>query len=85
MRVAPHPHMGLQTVSWLVSGEVLLCDCVGSRRLVTPGQLNLMIAGQFLLRGEPGRPLAEADRNIDPHFEHHPDRPTLTDAGSLSP
>jgi quercetin 2,3-dioxygenase len=37
MQVPPHPHTGLQTVSWLVSGEVLHRDSVGSYQLVTPG------------------------------------------------
>src|SRR5215207_1467523 len=45
MRVPPHPHTGLQTVSWLVAGEVLHRDSLGSHQLIQPGQLNLMTAG----------------------------------------
>src|ERR1700739_3209547 len=44
MRVGPHPHMGLQTVSWLYSGEVFHRDSLGSKQLIKPGQLNLMTA-----------------------------------------
>ena len=42
MRVAPHPHTGLQTVSWLLDGEIHHRDTLGSDVLVVPGQLNLM-------------------------------------------
>src|SRR5574338_1730574 len=42
MQVAPHPHTGLQTEGWLVEGEVLQRDSLGSVQLVWPGQLNLM-------------------------------------------
>src|SRR5579863_8152927 len=39
MRVGPHPHMGLQTVSWLYAGEVFHRDSLGSKQLIRPGQL----------------------------------------------
>src|SRR3954447_4215017 len=52
MQVAPHPHIGLQTVTWLVSGEVLHRDSVGSQQLVTAGQLNLMTAGHGIAHSE---------------------------------
>lgn len=42
---APHPHTGLQTVTWLVEGEVWHQDSVGSRQMVRPGELPLMTAG----------------------------------------
>src|SRR5712671_7787474 len=45
MDVAPHPHIGLQTVSWLLSGEVVHNDSTGGESLLHPGQLNLMTAG----------------------------------------
>ena len=45
MRVLPHPHTGLQTVTWPVAGEILHRDSVGSEAVVRPGQLNLMTAG----------------------------------------
>jgi hypothetical protein len=40
MRVPPHPHTGLQTVTWLFHGVVLHRDSLGSRQLIRPGELN---------------------------------------------
>ncbi len=45
MDVPPHPHTGLQTVSWLFDGEIHHADSVGSDLMVRPGQVNLMTAG----------------------------------------
>lgn len=56
MRVAPHPHTGLQTVSWLLRGEVLHRDSVGSEQLIRPGQLNLMTAGRAISHSEDSPP-----------------------------
>ena len=95
MQVAPHPHTGLQTVSWLISGEVLHRDSVGSQQLVIPGQLNLMTAGSGISHAEESpaehspllhgvqlwTALPDRDRHVSPHFEHHPDLPVLTDTG----
>ena len=52
MDVAPHPHIGLQTVSWLFSGEVVHNDSLGSECLVRPGQLSLMTAGRGIAHTE---------------------------------
>jgi quercetin 2,3-dioxygenase len=46
MNVPPHPHIGLQTVTWLMAGDVLHRDSLGSEQLIRPGQLNLMTAGR---------------------------------------
>ena len=43
--VGPHPHIGLQTVTWLIDGEVLHRDSLGSEQVIKPGQLNLMTSG----------------------------------------
>src|SRR5438552_18768464 len=45
MDVAPHPHIGLQTVSWLVSGEMIQNDSTGGAGILRPGYLILMTAG----------------------------------------
>ena len=45
MQVPPHPHIGLQTVTWLLEGNVLHRDSLGSEQMIRPGQLNLMTAG----------------------------------------
>lgn len=50
--VGPHPHMGLQTVTWLIDGAVLHTDSLGSEQLIRPGQLNLMTAGRGIVHAE---------------------------------
>jgi len=99
MRLPPHPHTGLQTVSWLLAGEVLHRDSLGNTQLVRPGQLNLMTAGRAIAHSEetptqhaPAQhspvlhglqlwtALPDRDRNVEPHFEHHPQLPVRTSA-----
>jgi redox-sensitive bicupin YhaK (pirin superfamily) len=95
MLVPPHPHTGLQTVSWLVQGDVLHLDSLGSRQMIRPGQLNLMTAGRGIAHSEESPPdrspilhgvqlwvaLPDRHRRVEPHFEHHADLPVLTDSG----
>ncbi len=50
--IGPHPHMGLQTVTWLLAGELLHLDSLGSEQLIRPGQLNLMTAGHGVSHAE---------------------------------
>jgi hypothetical protein len=52
MRVPPHPHIGLQTVSWLLDGEVHHRDSLGSDQLIRPGELGLMTAGGGIAHAE---------------------------------
>jgi redox-sensitive bicupin YhaK (pirin superfamily) len=52
MVVTPHPHTGLQTVSWLFGGSIEHRDSVGSHALVRPGELNLMTAGRGVSHSE---------------------------------
>lgn len=90
MQVPPHPHIGLQTVSWLFAGEILHRDSVGSLEHVRPGELNLMTAGVGISHSEESpaddRPpvlhgvqlwtvLPSSDSTTEPHFEHHEDLP----------
>ena len=83
MSVAPHPHTGLQTVSWLFAGEVEHRDSVGSHQFVSPGQLNLMTAGTGIAHSEVSTAdsqwlhgvqlwvaLPDAHRHSAPFFEH---------------
>ncbi len=91
MDVAPHPHIGLQTVSWLLEGEVRHHDSLGLTGLARPGALNLMTAGRGIAHSEEtptenaGRlwgvqlwvALPEAAREIEPAFEHHATVPSL--------
>jgi redox-sensitive bicupin YhaK (pirin superfamily) len=89
--IGPHPHMGLQTVTWLLAGEVLHRDSLGSEQLIRPGQLNLMTAGGGVSHAEErtGRyrgdlhgvqlwvALPEATRHGGAGFEHHAELPRL--------
>jgi quercetin 2,3-dioxygenase len=59
MDVGPHPHMGLQTVTWLTAGELLHRDSLGSEQLIRPGQLNLMTAGRGVSHAEEATPAYE--------------------------
>ena len=56
MQVPPHPHCGLQTVTWLVAGEVLHRDSLGTLATIRPGQLNLMTAGFGIAHSEESPP-----------------------------
>jgi quercetin 2,3-dioxygenase len=91
MGIGPHPHMGLHTVTWLVAGELLHRDSLGSEQTIRPGQLNLMTAGRGVSHAEEptGRSdgglhgiqlwvaQPEATRFGDPGFEHHEDLPQV--------
>jgi redox-sensitive bicupin YhaK (pirin superfamily) len=74
MLVPPHPHTGLQTVSWLVSGEVLHRDSLGSEQLIRPGQLNLMTAGRAIAHSEetPAEHSRVQHRRVQPSAPHSP-------------
>ncbi|WP_394939249.1 pirin family protein [Psychromicrobium sp. YIM B11713] len=52
MSVLPHPHIGLQTVTWPLSGVIRHRDSLGSDVLVRPGELNLMTAGNGIAHSE---------------------------------
>ena len=52
MQVPPHPHTGLQTVTWLVDGEIVHRDSLGSDQAIRPGQLNLMSSGHGIAHSE---------------------------------
>jgi redox-sensitive bicupin YhaK (pirin superfamily) len=52
MDVAPHPHMGLQTVTWLLEGEVVHDDSLGNEVLLRPGGVNVMTSGHAIAHAE---------------------------------
>ena len=56
MQVYAHPHTGLQTVSWLVEGEIEHRDSLGTRATVSPGTLNIMTAGHGIVHSEISQP-----------------------------
>jgi hypothetical protein len=85
MQVLPHPHTGLQTVSWLLQGEVHHRDSLGSDVLIRPRELALMTAGHAIAHAEQSPAqhprflhgaqlwvaLPDGVRNAAPRFEHH--------------
>jgi redox-sensitive bicupin YhaK (pirin superfamily) len=89
--IGPHPHMGIHTVTWLIDGEMLHRDSLGSEQVLRPGQLNLMTAGRGVAHAEeatsPSSQTAHlvqlwvaqpsATRAGSPAFEHHAELPRL--------
>lgn len=84
MDVAPHPHCGLATVSWLFTGEVEHRDSLGTVATVRPGEVNLMTAGRGISHSEVSTAatsvlhgaqlwlvLPSASAGVEPRFEHH--------------
>jgi redox-sensitive bicupin YhaK (pirin superfamily) len=60
MDVRPHPHIHLSTVTYLVAGEVLHRDSLGSEQLIRPGAINWMTAGRGIVHSERSPPAARA-------------------------
>lgn len=87
--VAPHPHIGLQTATWMIDGELLHKDSLGYTQVIRPGQLNLMTAGHGISHSEEspeGRSpnvhgvqfwiaLPKQKKDIAAEFEHFPQLP----------
>jgi quercetin 2,3-dioxygenase len=84
MDVAPHPHIGLQTVTWLLEGEIIHHDSLGCEGLIRPGGVNVMTAANGIAHAEETPrnnsgvlngaqlwvALPEAQRKIAPSFQH---------------
>ncbi|HEU0224776.1 MAG TPA: pirin family protein [Steroidobacteraceae bacterium] len=95
VNVGPHPHIGLQTFSWMIEGAIQHRDSLGFAQWIRPGQVNLMTAGRGIAHSEesppdePGRvqlaqlwiALPESEANREPAFEHYPDLPVLERGG----
>jgi redox-sensitive bicupin YhaK (pirin superfamily) len=91
MTVGPHPHIGLHTVTWLLSGQVLHSDSLGNQQPIRPGQLNLMTSGRGIAHAEDGRgeprglmdgvqlwvAQPESTRHDPPTFAHHAELPVV--------
>jgi redox-sensitive bicupin YhaK (pirin superfamily) len=52
MDVAAHPHIGLQTVTWLHQGEIVHLDSLGYESVLRPGGVNVMTAGDGIAHAE---------------------------------
>ena len=91
MDVAPHPHIGLQTVTWLHDGEVVHDDSLGYESVLRPGGVNVMTSGRGIAHAEQtplentGRlngvqlwtALPERDRHVVPGFAHVTEVPAI--------
>lgn len=91
MRVEPHPHIGLQTVTWPLVGEIRHRDSIGSDADLRRGQLNLMTAAggishsEYSIGDEPVPldalqfwvVLPESARHGAPGFERHTRLPSI--------
>ena len=88
--VGPHPHIGLQTFTWMIDGTMMHTDSVGSEQMIRPKQVNLMTAGYGISHTEVA-PQTETEmhaaqlwialpddkKDIAPRFDHYPELPTL--------
>ena len=85
--VAPHPHIGLATVTYLFEGELLHRDGLGTIQVIKPGEVNWMTAGSGIAHSERTPPemrngsalfgiqswvgLPRRDEEAGPTFAHH--------------
>jgi len=97
MDVAPHPHMGLQTVTWLLEGEVVHDDSLGEEAVLRPGGVNVMTSGRAIAHAErtptdnTGRlngvqlwtALPDRDRHGAPSFQHVTLAPVFEPSGGI--
>lgn len=95
LRVGPHPHIGLQTFTWMIQGELLHRDSLGTAQPIRPGEVNLMTAGQGISHTEESLfgdrtlhaaqlwiALPEAERNMPPRFDHYHTLPCWQNQGA---
>jgi len=50
--IDPHPHIGLSTLTYLFEGEVMHRDSTGTVQRISPGAVNWMTAGKFVVHTE---------------------------------
>ncbi len=95
MSVAAHPHTGLQTASWLFSGEIEHRDSLQHVQIINPGELNLMSAGAGIAHSELSInassdlhgvqlwiALPDEKRNMAPEFDHYAKLPIFEHDGA---
>lgn len=94
LHVGAHPHIGLQTFTWLIEGEVIHRDSLGYEQVIHPGQINLMTAGRGVAHTEDSVQdgsrlhaaqlwiaLPEAERQREPAFCNYADLPVVWQGG----
>jgi redox-sensitive bicupin YhaK (pirin superfamily) len=85
MAVAPHPHIGLSTVTYLFEGEAIHRDSLGTVQRIAAGDVNWMTAGRGIAHSERGPKgggrtsgiqiwvaLPKQHEETEPTFAHHP-------------
>ena len=90
MHVHSHPHIGLSTFTWMISGEIQHHDSLGHNLAIKPGQVNLMTAGNGIAHtevsiGESGCmhaaqlwiALPEHAKDIPASFQNYPELPQI--------
>jgi redox-sensitive bicupin YhaK (pirin superfamily) len=88
--VGPHPHIGLQTFTWMIEGTMMHTDSIGSKQLIRPKQVNLMTAGYGISHTEVAPDtetrmhaaqlwiaLPDDKINMAPQFDHYPVLPIV--------
>ena len=88
--VGPHPHIGLQTFTWMIEGTMMHTDSLGSKQLIRPKQVNLMTAGYGISHTEVAPDtetkmhaaqlwiaLPDDKINMAPQFDHYPELPVV--------
>lgn len=88
LHVGAHPHTCLQTFTWMIEGEILHRDSLGSEQMIRPGQVNLMTAGRGISHTEDSPPearrvhaaqlwiaLPPEQADVAPAFDHYPELP----------
>ncbi|NTU58650.1 MAG: pirin family protein [Chlorobiaceae bacterium] len=96
MQIGAHPHTCLQTFTWVIDGEILHRDSLGSEQVIRPLQVNLMTAGRGVAHTEESLSsgstlhaaqlwiaLPEAEKDCTPAFDHYPDLPGWEDGGCI--
>ena len=94
MHVGAHPHIGLQTFTWMIEGDVVHRDSLGNEQVIRPGQVNLMTAGRGIAHTEDSLhdgarmhaaqlwiALPESESRREPWFENYPQLPTADVGG----
>lgn len=94
LHVGAHPHIGLQTFTWMIEGEVIHRDSLGHEQIVRPGQVNLMTAGRGIAHTEDSVAdgtrlhaaqlwiaLPDAQAQCAPAFDHYPELPQWHEGG----
>jgi hypothetical protein len=84
LHVGEHPHTCLQTFTWMITGQILHRDSLGTEQVIRPGQVNLMTAGHGIAHTEDSLPnetalhavqlwiaLPPEQADIAPAFQHY--------------